>query len=206
MAGLLPADAVAELQHLLQHVPVSHRGADQPDVVLVAELVEPQVAHHRAHDGTPRQQALVPHIQPAHGHGLVAVDDLPPLVDHQAPVRVAVEGDAQVVLPRRDHSGQALQMGGAAAVVDVHTVGLAVDEVRLHLELGEQVRGRGGGGAVGAVDEDPQAAQIVLNGVGQVLDILILQVLHAVDPLADAGAGLDGHGLIGEDLLLHPGL
>ena len=35
-----------------------------------------------------------------------------------------------------------LQMGGAAAVIDVHTVGLAVDKVRLHLELGEQVRGR----------------------------------------------------------------
>ena len=96
--------------------------------------MEPQVAHHRAHDGPAREKALVPHVPAADSHGLVPVDDLPPFVDHEAAVRVAVEGDAQVVLPRGDHGGQALQIGGAALEVDVHAVGLAVDEVRLDLE------------------------------------------------------------------------
>ena len=134
MPRLLPADAVTELQHLLQHVPVPHGGADQADIVHIAELMEPQVAHNGAHDRPPGKQPLVPHVPPADRHRLVAVHHVPLLVDHQAPVRVAVEGDAQVVLPRGDHGGQALQIGGAALEVDVHAVGLAVDEVRLDLE------------------------------------------------------------------------
>ena len=36
------------------------------------------------------------------------------------------------------------------------------------------------------------------------LNILIFQVFHTVDPLADVRAFLHRHGRIGEDLLLHP--
>ena len=204
VARLLSADTVAELQHLLQHVPVPHRRADEADVVFVAELMEAQIAHDRAHDGAAGEQALVPHTEAAHGHGLVAVHHVPLLVDHQASVRVAVKGNAQIVPAGGDHGGQAVQVGGAALEVDVHAVGLFVDEVGLDLEAGEEVRGRGRSGAVGAVDEHPQSAQIVLDRGGQMLDVLVFKVFHAVDPLADVPALLDGHGVRGEDLGLHP--
>ena len=41
-----------------------------------------------------------------------------------------------------------------------------MNEVRFNLKSGKQVRSRGGGGAIGAVDEDTQTAQIVLHGSG----------------------------------------
>ena len=94
-------------------------------------------------------------------------------------------------------------MGRAAVVIDIDAVGLAMDEIRFNLQAGKEIRGGGSGGAVGAVHQDPKAGQIISDSALQMLDVLILQVLHAVDPLADTAALFNGHGITGEDLLLH---
>ena len=206
VAGLLAADAVVPLQHLLQHVPVPHVGADQVDAVVAAELVEPQVAHHRGHQGVAVELPTALHVQGADGQDLVAVDGPPLLVHQQAAVRVAVKGHADVVAPLHHGGGQVLQVGGAAAAVDVHPVRVPVDEVRPGLEAAEQLRRGGAGGAVGAVHQDFQPRQVRLDGGGHKVDVVPLQLAHPVVAAADLPPGAVLHGGAGEDLLLDPGL
>ncbi len=58
-------------------------------------------------------------------HDLVAVDHRAGGVDRQAAVGVAVVGDAEVGAVLDDGGLEPVQVGGAAAVVDVEPVGLA---------------------------------------------------------------------------------
>ena len=104
----------------------------------------------------------------------------PCLVHQQAAVGVAVEGDAQIIPAGDDSPGQGLQMGGAAAVVDVDAVRLRVDEVRLKRERPEQVRRGGAGRAVGAVHQHPQAGQVAVDAAQQMLHIGAVQGVHTV--------------------------
>ena len=97
-------------------------------------------------------------------------------------------------------------MGGAAAVVDVHAVGVLVDEVGVGLEPAEQLRRGGAGGAVGAVHQDVEPRQVALNGGGHEIDIVPLQLAHAVVAAADLAPGAELHGLPGENFLLNAGL
>ena len=206
VAGLLPADAVVPLQHLLQHVPVAHIRAEQVDAVVPAELVEAQVAHHRGHQGVAVELSPALHVQGAHRQDLVAVDDAAGLVHQQAAVRVPVKGHADVIAAPHHGGGQVLQVGGAAVAVDVHPVRVPVDEVRPGLEAAEQLRRGGAGSAVGAVRQDFQPRQIGLDGGGHEVDIVPLQLAHTVVAAADLPPGSELHGLLGEDLLLDPGL
>ena len=81
-----------------------------------------------------------------------------------------------------------------------------MDEVRPGLEAAEQLRRRGAGSAVGAVHQDFQTRQIRLNGGGDKVDVVPLQLTHAVVAAADLPPGAHLHGLLGEDLLLDPAL
>ena len=69
------------------------------------------------------------HVRPQTAMTLSPSISCAQLVDHQAAVGVAVEGHAHVVPARHDALAEALEVRGAAAVVDVHAVRLAVDEV-----------------------------------------------------------------------------
>ena len=65
-------------------------------------------------------------------------------------------------------------MGGAAVFVDVHPVRVGVNHVCA--KLGEPVEQPGGGGAgrtVGAVHQNAQAPQGGVNGVLQMVDVVL---------------------------------
>ena len=137
MARLLAPQGVPLFHHPLQHVPVPHVGALQLHAVLLGVDVEAQVGHDGGHHRIAGELALVLHVQAAGGHDLVAVDEVAQLIHRQTPVGVPVEGDAHVVVARLHHGGQGVHVGGAAAVVDVHPVGVGVDDVGA--QLGEAV-------------------------------------------------------------------
>ena len=142
--------------------------------------MQAQIGHHCGHDGIAGQPALVQQVQAAGSHDLVAIDQTALLVHRQAAVGVAVEGDADVVAAGLYHGGQAVHVGGAAPLVDVHPVGVGVDHVSAQLgEAVEQPGSGGRGGAVGAVHQDAQAAQSGVDGALQMVDIVL--------------AGLGGH-------------
>lgn len=142
------------------------------------------------------------HIHGADGHNKVAIHKVALFVHHQAAVGVAVEGHAHVVLPRHDALAEAFEVRGAAAVIDVRAVRLAVDEIGIALEASEQL-GRGGARrAVGAVHQHAQTGEVGVDGGGEMVDVLELRLLETVVQHADLAARGDGNGLAGEDLFL----
>ena len=162
--------------------------------------MQAQVGHDGGHHGTAGQAALVLQVHAAGGHDLVAVDEVAQLIHRQAAVRVAVKGDADVIAARLHHGGQAVQVGGAALVVDVHTVRVGVDDVGAQLgELVEEAGSGGVGGAVSAVHQDVQPGQIAGDGGLQVVDVVGHRLLRHVAHLADLPVGLAGNVVVAEE-------
>ena len=95
VAGLLAAKHELPLAHRLKDVAVPDRGLDQANAGRVHCLPEAEIGHHGRHDSIARQLPGIPQRQREHGQDLVAVDQLAVRVDRQAPVRVAVIGDAR---------------------------------------------------------------------------------------------------------------
>src|SRR5699024_1852304 len=120
------------------------------------------------------QLALLQQFQAAGGDDLIAVDLLPGLVHHEAAVGVPVEGHAQIVVARLHHGLEALQVGGAAAAVDVHPVGVGVDDVGVEVvKPVKEPTGGGGGSAVGAVHQNLQPGQVGGDGGHQVVNVVL---------------------------------
>ena len=166
--------------------------------------MQAQVAHYSGHHRVAGQLSPAHQVLAADGHNLVAVNLVAQLVAGQAAVGVAVKGNAQIVAAGLDHGAQLVQVGGAAAVVDVHAVGVGVDDVGV--QLGETVKqpgGSGGRGAVGAVHQNPHARQIRAHGGGQMVDVVLPLLLVGVDDPADVAVGLQGDLLAGEDDVLN---
>ena len=91
-------------------------------------------------------------------------------------------------------------MGGAALLVDVHPVGVGVDDVGA--QLGEAVKQPGGGGggrAVGAVHQDAQPAQGGVDGPLQMVDVVLRGLGSHIAHLADVPVGLAGHVVVAEE-------
>ena len=112
------------------------------------------------HDEDPAGQG--PAREPVEGadaEELVAVDDVPVAVDDHEAVGVAVEGEAQVGAAGHDLGREGRRGGGAAAGVDVHAVGLVVDDVDAGPGRGEDLGCGRAAGAVRAVEDDVQVAR-----------------------------------------------
>ena len=90
-------------------------------------------------------------------HDLVAVDLGAGGVHREAPVGVAVVGDAEVGAPGEDGGLEVVEVGRAVAVVDVEAVRLGADLVDLGPGQPEHLGRDRAGRAVGAVDDDLDA-------------------------------------------------
>ncbi len=188
MAGLLAAERVPLVLHLLQDVPVAHGRLHEPQPLALHGEREPEVGHHGGDDRVRAQRALLAHGERQHGEDLVAVD-LGALVVHgQAAVGVAVVRDAEVGAVLDDGGAELVQVGRAVAVVDVEAVGLGADGDDGGPGPGEGLRGDTGGGAVGLVEDDGQAVETVGENAGEVVDVTVEALVVVGDP-ADAGAG-----------------
>ena len=96
--------------------------------------MEPEVRHGRHDDQIDAQ------VECQHGQGLVAVDDLPPLVHGQHPVAIAIECDPQVEPLFLDRALQQREIRRAAADVDVVAVRLGPDRRHPGTQLLERLR------------------------------------------------------------------
>ena len=130
---------------------------------------------------------------------LVAVDDLAARVDREHPVAVAIERHAEVGAGASDSLLQSREVGGAAADVDVHAVGLAADRRHLGAEALEGGRRDPRVGPVGAVDHELQTGEVGAEALDDVVEVALLGDVHVVDL-----AGAPGEGDVEEclDLLL----
>ena len=188
MTGLLAAQVEAVLDHGLEDVAVPDLGLDDPDAALLQGELEPQVGHHRHHQGVVLQAPGLVHGHRQDAHDLVAVDLLPLGVHGQAAIGVAVMGDAEVRPVGHHGLLQRPQVGRAHAVVDVEAVGLGADHDQLGPGIAERVRRRTGSGAVGAVQNDLQPLEAVRDGRDQVHHVAVLGVGEGADA-SHPGAG-----------------
>ncbi len=188
MAALLTAEGQTPGAYGIEDVAVAHRGRDDLDAGVSHRVVKAQIAHDGDDNRVVAQSAGSTHGQRADREDLIAVDDLPAGIDGQAPVGVAVVGNAQVG-PLGHHAlGQRLDMRRAHAVVDVQAVRLRTDRgdegTGTPVRLGRHGRRR----SVGAVDDDAQAVQPGRNGGEQMVEVALRRVVGVADP-ADRGAG-----------------
>ena len=121
------------------------------------ESLEPEIGHHRR-DQSPALQRTA--ALPGCGderHELVAVDDLAALVGDDDTVGIAVERDADIGAHFAHPLAHRFGRRRAAFLVDVETVRLIADLNDLGAEF-PQCGGRNlVGGAIGGIDDDPQA-------------------------------------------------
>ena len=194
------------LGHRLEDVAVPHGGLPHVDARVPQGQLEAEVAHHGGHERVLDEPARVLERQGEDRHDLVPVDLAAGGVHGEAAVGVAVVGDPEVGPELDDGPLEGLQVGRAAAVVDVQAVGLRADDVHLGARAAEGVRRDPAGGAVGAVQDHAHPLEPVRDGPHQVQDVAVLGVREQVDaPDPGAGGAPEVAGL--EDLLdlvLHP--
>ena len=207
MAALLAADGKAVLAHVFQHVAVAHGGLFGVDALTLHIFDEAQIGHDRNHGGVAVQTAFFLHGHRQQGNDLVAVHLLTLFVAAKAAVSIAVKGNAAVKAAFHHGLFQIFQMGTAHALVDVLAVRLNADKGALCAQTGEQLLCHGSRSAVCAVDADPQAGQIAVDGLIQVIHIVLQAVIAAVHT-AHLGTGLQLNARaiivdVGFDLVLH---
>ncbi len=173
MPGLLAAQRVPVLLHLLEHVAVPHRRLDDLQALPLQRQLEPEVRHDRRDDGVGAQCGTLPHRQREYGHDLVAVHLLTGVVDGEAPVRVTVVRDAERGPVLDDRGLEQTEVGGTAALVDVEPGRLGADGDDLGTGLPERLRRDPGGGAVRLVEDDLQPVQPVGQHADEVGDVLV---------------------------------
>ena len=128
---------------------------------------------------------MCPEVHRGERDQLVSVHDDAVAVDGQHAVAVAVEREARVVAALGDGLRQRVDVGGAAAVVDVAAVGLGGQHVDVRAEPPEQ-RGRDlVGRAVGAVEQQPLPGQV--QGAEARLERRLVAVQRHVEAAHAAG-------------------
>ena len=114
MARLLAAERQAAREHLLHHVLVADRAADQVDARVAQRELEADVAHDGRDDRVALQPAFALQLARAHQQHGVAVDDLAAVVDEDRAIAVAVERDAQLAAALDDGPREPLGMRRSA--------------------------------------------------------------------------------------------
>ena len=154
VAGLLAAEGCAGGEHLLEDVFVAYGGAEHFDAAAFEGGFEAHVGHGGGDDGVVGEEAEGLQVAGGEEEDGVAVDYVAVLVGEEGAVGVAVEGDADGGFLGDDFGGYDFGVEGSAVLVDVAAVGAGVGDVDFAAEIGEELRGYGGGGSVGAVDDD----------------------------------------------------
>jgi hypothetical protein len=191
------------LPHVLEHVSIADRRADQRQAEPGEIALETEIGHHGADDAGRCQPAVGHPAFGDHRQNLVAVDNASALVDDQHPVSVAVERDADIGAHLLDLLAERGGLGRTAFVIDVEAVGLDSDGEHLGIQFLERLRRDPIAGAVGTVDNDAQALErkILRQRSFRELDIAVLDTVDA-SGAAEIGALGKLLGQVGVDQLL----
>ena len=191
MTGLLAADAVAVLDHVLIDVLVADLGLLVLDADLVEGFVQAEVAHDGRNDLVVDELVLLFQVQAVDVDDVVAGDDVARLIHAQAAVGVAVVSKADVEPVVHHELLQVLDVSGAAVRVDVVPVRVVVHDEGL---CAESVKDRFGDGpcrAVRDVEADLDVLEAVLRQRDEVADVAVAAG-DVVDRTSDGVALCDG--------------
>src|SRR5690606_11116592 len=121
MTGGFPADDPAGGPQRLVHVPVAELGPDEFDACIEQGMLEPEIAHYRAHYRTLEAAFFLAGARQDEEQ-LVAIDDIADLVDHHDAIAVAIERDTHMCLDCGHGLLQQRRIRRAATGVDIRAV------------------------------------------------------------------------------------
>ena len=124
MAGLLATDGIIVLHHLFQHIAVTYSGFAGLAAVGFHSLVQANITHYGYNQHIIIELFALHQLQSTNQHDLVAVQSLTIFVNYQAAVSVAIIGNASMSTNLNNLLLQGLQMGGAAAIINIDAIGL----------------------------------------------------------------------------------
>ena len=178
---LFAAQSQPVFLHRFQHITVADGGdhdlaADPPH-----RLMQSEITHDGRHQGVVPQRLLPDQFMGQNHHDLVAVHQPSLLVHGQTAVSVAIESQAQVGLPFQHSRLQRFHVGGPTVIVDIQAVRRAVQDLGVHSQPGQNRRCSFAGGAVGAVNDDPQAGQGFLDRTAEKILVFRNPVVSITD-------------------------
>ena len=188
VSRLLAARVATTGPHHFQHIAIAHLGTEQLKPLALEEAFQPQVRHHRGDDPTAAQLPCPCPLAADQRHDLIAVHCRPGFVDDDQPVGVAIQGNADIRAAGDHGFLDQVEVGGAAPVVDVATVGIDADRDHFGAQFPEGRRGDLVGGAMGAIERDLQPVEP---------DIVGQRAFHCVDIAATGIVDTSGAADIG---------
>ena len=158
VAALLAAEGRAGHLHPLEDVLVADRGPDDLATGGLDRGLQAAVRQDGHDQAAARQLAAGQPVEGQDPEDLVAVDDAPVRIDRDEPVRIAVEGEADVGAVTDDGLRQRGRIGGPATDVDVDPVRIGVDHLDGRAGRLEDGRPERRARAVRPVEDDLQPA------------------------------------------------
>ncbi len=178
MPGVFPSQLPVPFLEHFQHVAIADLGARERNSQFFQRALEREIGHQGPHHSS--QAPAFCALAGDHVQQLIAVVERAVAVGHEHSVPVAVERDAEVRLVLSHRALQGRGVGRAGPVVDVEAVGAYPDRNDIGAQLVEHVRGDMVSGAVGAVDDDLQPAQVERGREGALaeFDVAARGVVH----------------------------
>ena len=154
---MFAAHVVAPGAHCLEDIAVTHLGTDQVEALAVEEAFKAKVGHDGGNDPAPTQLSARGKLAANQGHDLVTIDGLALFIDHDQPVGITIQGNADVRAAGDNAFLYEIEVGRAALVVDVGAVGRNANRNNLCTQFPDCRRGDLVSGTIGAIDHDLQA-------------------------------------------------
>ncbi len=188
-SGVLGADDVSRIlatenppliQHLGNHVTITHLGPAERNLARLKGELEPEVAHQGTDDSAGQAFAFL-QIGRDDVEQLVTINDRTGMVDHHHPIAISVKGDPEISPMLHHRLLQLANMGGADIGIDVQPVRLRAD----HYNLGSQLAKYAGRylvcSTMGAIDDQLEPGEV---GTGRHAALAELDVAtgRIVDP------------------------
>ena len=158
--------------------------------MLLCELEQAEIAHHRCDQGVIFQSALLLEVVCEQREQLVAIYQCAVLVHRQAPVGIPVERQPEVVAAHPHFARQLFNMGRTTVPVDVQPVRLGAEDGAFGPQPFKQLFRSDACAAVGTVDRQPHPRKPAREGGFQVIHIIVRRPRRERDR-PDLACGLD---------------
>ena len=210
MTALLATDTATVLRHVLVDILIAHSGLGIADTLFIECFVQTKIGHDSRNHSVGQQLTTFLHVAAVDIQNMVASDDITLLIHTQAPVSIAIVGEAHIQALFHHEFLQALDVSGAGVQVDVQAVGLVVDDIGICAQSIEHRFSNIPACAVGAVQTDLDALEGIDAQRDQITHVAVAacHIVHSASDVLTMGKGqlrpvLIEHMKLAVDVVLH---
>ena len=157
MTGLLSADTMSILLHILINIFITNVCLLIVNASFVKGFVKTKVRHDSGNNRIIRQLAVFLHISAAYIKNQVTIDDFAVLIHSDTSVCIAVKSKTYIQLFLFDKILQHMDMCGATIRINIETIRMVIDHIRLGTKRIEYTLSNHPGTAVRTVKTDTHA-------------------------------------------------